>query len=198
MSWAKAARWPPPGQATGRPKKDPLRRPWIGITSRSAVAVRLFSPRVPEVDPLGAAGNGSTGRRGDLPSSAGRGSQHVFIAANFGPMRAARRLCLATRVRHGRGGDVRLRRPPGGAAPHPRGAGQARLGPGSPASRGGCRGHAEGAPSLPSGRPGGPGHVPQCTRAHGMVLTPIGEVPEQGFCVSGCFRRRVAEETLAA
>jgi hypothetical protein len=31
-----------------------------------------------------------------------------------------------------------------------------------------------------------------------MVLTPIGEVPEQGFCVSGCFRRRVAEETLAA
>ena len=43
-----------------------------------------------------------------------------------------------------------------------------------------------------------PGHVPQSTRAHGMVLTPIEELPELGFCVSGCFRRRVAEETLAA
>ena len=43
-----------------------------------------------------------------------------------------------------------------------------------------------------------PGYVLHCTRAEGMVLTPTEELPNQGFRVFGCFRRRGAQEQLAA
>lgn len=42
-----------------------------------------------------------------------------------------------------------------------------------------------------------PGHVLHCTRAAGMILTPEGDLPGQGFRVYGYFRRR-AQEAMAA
>ncbi len=35
-----------------------------------------------------------------------------------------------------------------------------------------------------------PGHVLHCTRAEGMVLTPVEDLPAQGFRVAGFFQRR--------
>ncbi len=43
-----------------------------------------------------------------------------------------------------------------------------------------------------------PGYVLHCTRADGMVLTPMQDLPEQGFRIAGTFRRRVAQQALAA
>ncbi len=43
-----------------------------------------------------------------------------------------------------------------------------------------------------------PGHVLHCTRADGMVLTPVEDLPEQGFPVFGYFRRQRAEQAMAA
>lgn len=42
-----------------------------------------------------------------------------------------------------------------------------------------------------------PQHVLHCTRADGTVLTPVGDLPDQGFQVAGYYRRS-AEEALAA
>jgi hypothetical protein len=43
-----------------------------------------------------------------------------------------------------------------------------------------------------------PGFVLHCTRAEGMVLTRIENLPEQGFRVFGCFRRTAATLAVAA
>ncbi len=43
-----------------------------------------------------------------------------------------------------------------------------------------------------------PAHVLHCTRAEGMVLTPVEDLPEQGFRIFGCFRRQRAQQALAA
>ena len=43
-----------------------------------------------------------------------------------------------------------------------------------------------------------PGHVLHCTRADGMILTAVEDLPTQGFRVFGYFRRQVAQQALAA
>ena len=43
-----------------------------------------------------------------------------------------------------------------------------------------------------------PGYVLHCTRAQGMVLTPVEELPEQGFRIARTFRRQRAQQALAA
>jgi hypothetical protein len=43
-----------------------------------------------------------------------------------------------------------------------------------------------------------PGYVLHCTRPDGMVLTPIEDLPEQGFRIAGIFRRQVVQQALAA
>ena len=43
-----------------------------------------------------------------------------------------------------------------------------------------------------------PGHVLHCTRADGMILTAVEDLPAQGFRVFGYFRRQVAQQALAA
>jgi hypothetical protein len=42
-----------------------------------------------------------------------------------------------------------------------------------------------------------PGHVLHCTRARGMVLTPVEDLPEEGFRVFGFFRRQAVEAVEA-
>ena len=42
------------------------------------------------------------------------------------------------------------------------------------------------------------GHVLHCTRADGMILTAVEDLPAQGFRVFGYFRRQVAQQALAA
>ena len=43
-----------------------------------------------------------------------------------------------------------------------------------------------------------PGHVLHCTRAEGMVLTPVEDLPAQGFRIFGCFRHQDDAIALAA
>jgi hypothetical protein len=43
-----------------------------------------------------------------------------------------------------------------------------------------------------------PGYVLHCTRAEGMVLTLVDDLPEQGFPIFGYFRRQTGEQALAA
>ncbi len=42
------------------------------------------------------------------------------------------------------------------------------------------------------------GHVLHCTRAEGMVLTPVEDLPEQGFRIARTFRRQSTQLALAA
>ena len=42
------------------------------------------------------------------------------------------------------------------------------------------------------------GHVLHCTRAEGMVLTPVEELAGQGFRIARTFRRQKAQQDLAA
>lgn len=42
------------------------------------------------------------------------------------------------------------------------------------------------------------GRVLHCTRAQGMVLTPVEDLPAQGFRIFACFRRQRAQQALAA
>jgi hypothetical protein len=42
-----------------------------------------------------------------------------------------------------------------------------------------------------------PGHVLHCTRARGMVLTSVEDLPEEGFRVFGFFRRQAVEAVEA-
>ncbi len=43
-----------------------------------------------------------------------------------------------------------------------------------------------------------PGHVLHCSRAEGMVLTPVEDLAGQGFRIASTFRRQVAQQALAA
>ena len=43
-----------------------------------------------------------------------------------------------------------------------------------------------------------PGYVLHCTRADGMVLTAVEDLPAQGFPVFGYFRRQMGEQAMAA
>ena len=43
-----------------------------------------------------------------------------------------------------------------------------------------------------------PGHVLHCTRADGMVLTPVEDLPRQGFRIARTYTRKAAQQALAA
>ena len=43
-----------------------------------------------------------------------------------------------------------------------------------------------------------PGHVLHCSRAEGMVLTPVKDLPGQGFRIARTFRRQAVQQALAA
>ena len=43
-----------------------------------------------------------------------------------------------------------------------------------------------------------PGHVLHCSRAEGMVLTPVEDLAGQGFRIASTFRRHAAQQALAA